>query len=538
VSTIRLAVVGDALLDRDVEGDVRRLAPDAPVPVVDQRAVVVRPGGAGLAALLSARGGHTVRLVTALAPDAAGAELRAALERAGVEVVDVGLDGATPEKIRVRAQGRALLRLDRGGDGGTVGAVTGAARAAIAWADAILVADYGRGVAAESGIREALDRAVAGGVPVVWDPHPRGPQPIAGATLATPNHGEARTFAGAAATGATSDLAAAAKAGEALRTAWGAANVCVTRGADGALLVTGASTPLVIPAQRVPVGDPCGAGDRFASRAAEALGTGAPVPEAVTAAVTAASAFVAAGGASAIGALRRDRPHAAAPDPRAVPRAGSCAPRGRADGPGVVERVRAQGGTVVATGGCFDLLHPGHVHTLQAARALGDCLVVCLNSDASVRRLKGPSRPVQSQDDRAAVLTALGCVDAVVVFDEDTPTEVLRTIRPEVWVKGGDYAVADLPEAAVLAEWGGRAAVLPFVAGRSTTRLIEEASLHAVRRPDRHRARRHHQQPAGRARHRHRHRRRLRPGPRGRRQGRRRRRHAGRARPRRAGGRP
>jgi D-beta-D-heptose 7-phosphate kinase/D-beta-D-heptose 1-phosphate adenosyltransferase len=135
---------------------------------------------------------------------------------------------------------------------------------------------------------------------------------------------------------------------------------------------------------------------------------------------------------------------------------------------------------VVATGGCFDLLHPGHVRTLQAARALGDCLVVCLNSDDSVRRLKGPRRPVVAQDDRAAVLLALGCVDAVEIFDEDTPSAVLARLRPDLWVKGGDYAVRDLPEAAVLASWGGRALVLPFLEGRSTTRLIEEAALHAV----------------------------------------------------------
>jgi D-beta-D-heptose 7-phosphate kinase/D-beta-D-heptose 1-phosphate adenosyltransferase len=146
----------------------------------------------------------------------------------------------------------------------------------------------------------------------------------------------------------------------------------------------------------------------------------------------------------------------------------------------LLARVRAREGTVVATGGCFDLLHPGHVATLRAARALGDCLLVCLNSDRSVRRLKGPSRPIVAEDDRSAVLSALGCVDAVVVFDEDTPAEILRALRPDVWVKGGDYAAADLPEAAVLAEWGGRAVVLPFVEGRSTTRLIEEAQLHAV----------------------------------------------------------
>jgi D-beta-D-heptose 7-phosphate kinase / D-beta-D-heptose 1-phosphate adenosyltransferase len=137
--------------------------------------------------------------------------------------------------------------------------------------------------------------------------------------------------------------------------------------------------------------------------------------------------------------------------------------------------VRAAGGTVVATGGCFDLLHAGHVRALEAARALGDCLIVCLNSDASVARLKGPDRPLVGQDDRAAVLAALRCVDAVVVFDEDDPRAILADLRPHLWAKGGDYAAAELPEAATLAEWGGRAVVVPYVAGRSTTRLIQEA---------------------------------------------------------------
>jgi D-beta-D-heptose 7-phosphate kinase / D-beta-D-heptose 1-phosphate adenosyltransferase len=141
----------------------------------------------------------------------------------------------------------------------------------------------------------------------------------------------------------------------------------------------------------------------------------------------------------------------------------------------VISRVRARGGTVVATGGCFDLLHAGHVHTLQAARSLGDCLIVCLNSDVSVRSIKGSDRPLVPEEDRAAVLGALDCVDAVVLFDEDTPWAVLNSLRPDVFAKGGDYEVSDLPEARLLASWGGRAVVLPYVAGRSTTRLIEEA---------------------------------------------------------------
>jgi rfaE bifunctional protein nucleotidyltransferase chain/domain len=133
----------------------------------------------------------------------------------------------------------------------------------------------------------------------------------------------------------------------------------------------------------------------------------------------------------------------------------------------------------VATGGCFDVLHAGHVGMLRAARALGDCLIVCLNSDASVRRLKGPDRPLVGQDDRAAVLAALACVDAVAVFEEDDPRAILRELRPHLWAKGGDYAIAELPEAETLAEWGGRAVLVPYVAGRSTTRLIDEARRRA-----------------------------------------------------------
>ena len=143
--------------------------------------------------------------------------------------------------------------------------------------------------------------------------------------------------------------------------------------------------------------------------------------------------------------------------------------------PGPAARVRAAGGTVVATGGCFDLLHAGHVRALRAARALGDCLIVCLNSDASVRRLKGPDRPLVEQGDRAAVLAGLACVDAVAVFGEDDPRTILRALRPHVWAKGGDYAATELPEAAVLAEWGGRAVIVPYVAGRSTSGLIDAA---------------------------------------------------------------
>ena len=468
-----LVVVGDALLDRDVEGDVERLCPDAPVPVLDERRARVRPGGAALAAALAAADGYEVTLVTALADDEPARELAAALGGRGVELVDVGLRGPTPEKVRFRTAGRALVRLDRGGPGGAIGAPPAAARAAIEWADAVLVSDYGRGLAAEPELRQALRRA-ADRIPLVWDPHPRGAVPVPGAALATPNEAEATAFAGETPGGA----AAAIRCATALVERWRARAVCVTRGSGGAVLAAPPDGPMAVPARRV-AGDTCGAGDRFAVSAALAMAAGEGAGAAVRSAVAAATTFVAGGGAGEAlpgpdGARAPAERRSAGSAPVGTPGRAAVTEELPPDPLEVVAAVRARGGTVVATGGCFDLLHTGHVLTLEAARGLGDCLVVCLNSDASVRRLKGSRRPLVPETDRAAVLRALECVDAVTVFDEDTPAQALERLRPDVFAKGGDYRVDELPERAVLERWGGRAVVLPYVQGRSTTRLIEE----------------------------------------------------------------
>jgi rfaE bifunctional protein nucleotidyltransferase chain/domain len=462
-----LVVVGDALLDLDLDGRAERLAPDAPVPVVDDPTERPRPGGAALAATLAAlQDRREVVLVTALARDEPGATLRQLLALAGVAVVDLGLAGATAEKIRVRADGRSLLRLDRGSGRGRIGPLGDAGRRAIAGAAALLVSDYGRGLAAEPEVRAALAGRHAR-VPLVWDPHPKGPDPVPGARLATPNRPEAALFA-AEVTG--DGLAAVTARARLLAERWWAAGVAVTLGPSGALLVQGGGAPLVVPASAAPGGDPCGAGDRFASAAAGLLADGALPSEAVGGAVAAATAFVAAGGAATAGS-----PPGAADAGRGGPAAaagGTALERAQT----LAARVRAQGGTVVATGGCFDLLHAGHVATLRSARALGDCLLVCLNSDGSVRRLKGPERPLVPQTDRIAVLEALDCVDVVVPFDERTPEALLARLRPDVFAKGGDYTLADLPEAATLAAWGGQAVVLPYLEGRSTTKLIKEVA--------------------------------------------------------------
>jgi D-beta-D-heptose 7-phosphate kinase/D-beta-D-heptose 1-phosphate adenosyltransferase len=449
-----LVVVGDALLDVDLVGTASRLTPDAPVPVVEDVETRERPGGAALAAVIAAAStGREVVLVTPMAGDEGAERLRALLD-GRVRLIGIPAEGGTAVKRLVRVADHSVGRIDSGLPVATLGPLPAAAAAAIRNAAAVLVADYGRGTTAAEDVRAAL--AAAPG-PVVWDPHPRGADPVPSTRLVTPNGAEAARVAAATGVDVPGDgLAAVGAHAEALIRTWGVGAVAVTLGARGALLSYGEGAPLVIPAVPVAGGDPCGAGDSFAGAAALALADGAVTGEAVAAAVAAASAFVARGGASGWDADDR-------PEPNFVAEPGV---------DGLLARVRAAGGTVVATGGCFDLLHPGHIATLRAARGLGDCLVVCINSDASVRRLKGPSRPLVTATDRARVLEALEFVDAVVVFDEDTPAEVLDRLRPDVWAKGGDYAGADLPEAAVLRGWGGQAVVLPYLDGHSTTALV------------------------------------------------------------------
>ncbi len=455
-----LVVVGDAFLDRDLDGTVTRLAPDAPVPVVEGVLDRARPGGAGLSAALAAAGTREVLLVAALGTDPAGDRLRELLAGAGVRLLDLGLPGETPQKVRVRADGRGLLRVDLADEVRVPGEPADATLAVLDDAAAVLVSDYGRGVSAQPRLRDALTR-VARRVPLVWDPHPRGAAPTPGVRLATPNLAELARLVPDDHGSALSAVAARARM---LRERWSVTALAVTMAERGALVVMADGSPLVVPALSARSGDPCGAGDRFAATATAELADGGLVSAAVTAAVASASAFVAAGGASQVNLspLRSAATSGALldEDPSAVELAAA---------------VRARGGTVVAAGGCFDLLHAGHVAYLQAARSLGDCLVVCLNSDSSTRRLKGPDRPLVPERDRAAVLASLECVDAVELFDEDTPLAALDRLRPHLFAKGGDYALADLPEAALLQSWGGQAVTLPYLDGRSTTALVKEA---------------------------------------------------------------
>ncbi|MBW9215197.1 adenylyltransferase/cytidyltransferase family protein [Mumia sp. zg.B53] len=460
--TPRVLVVGEAMLDVDLDGRASRLSPDAPVAVVDDPVERPRPGGAALAAALAASDGARVVLATPLGNDADADRLRALLPPE-VEVVALPSDGGTPVKRRVLAAGQVLVRLDTGGTSGSWETPPADLEAAVSAADAVLVADYGRGLTSLPALRELVARA-AERVPVVWDPHPRGGRPADNTWLCLPNQSELARLDGSEPTG----IGEVGDAARRVRERLGTRALAVTLGERGALLVQGDAPPAVFVVDPVRGEDTCGAGDRFAASATVRLARGDLMSEAVEHAARAAAGFVAAGGATAYGADATPTPSDDVPSHHD----GSTARD-------TVARVRAGGGVVVATGGCFDLLHAGHVATLQAARRLGDCLVVLLNSDASVRGLKGPGRPLVPARDRARVLASLACVDAVVVFEEDRPDAALQEIRPDLWVKGGDYAGGPLPEQQVLDRWGGRSMVLPYLSGRSTTGLVAAANRNA-----------------------------------------------------------
>lgn len=460
MSTGPMVIVGDSLLDIDIEGTADRLSPDAPVPVVDVRRSWHRPGGAGLAALIAAQASEEVVLITAMAADDAGEVLRDLLDPV-LDVRPLQLRGSTVCKTRVSATGVPMVRLDTG-DGRAEGAlIPPAVIEALAQASAIVVSDYGRGVTSLPSLRERLTHRAAQ-VPLVWDPHPAGAEPVPGCALVTPNAAEAARFS------QTDDLGIQASR---LCDRWEAQAVAITRGDRGASVTeresrTTSTVPLLDRRARLRP-DTCGAGDAFATAAAEALRAGADAHAAVRAAVDWAAAYVNAGAAASFSTAARNA---------FLP--GSDTSSERSDPFELADRIRRTSGRLVATGGCFDLLHRGHVSLLERARALGDALIVCLNSDSSIRQAKGPSRPVVGQEDRARVLHALAAVDGVVIFDEETPAALLAKLQPDIWVKGTDYANRPMPEAAVIRQFGGQIVLVPVVPGYSTSRLVDTATLH------------------------------------------------------------
>ncbi len=466
----RVVVVGDALLDGWLSGPARRLGRDGPVPVVELADSRTAPGGAGNAAANLAALGARTDLVAVLGDDAGGAELRALLDAAGVGTAHCTTEPgrATAVKRRLMAAGQPVARYDAGPTRPprprTVAALVTGLEAALAEpADAVVVADYGLG-ALDGRVRDALSRLRERIPLLVVDAHALDGWAALRPDVVTPSLAEAAALIGAAepATGRADWVLG--RRAELTRAA-GGAEVLVTLDVDGALRLPAAPGE---PAQRTvacpgPESRACGAGDTFTAVTAAARAAGIGPEQALVLAQCAADVVVGEDGTAVCttGALTA---RLAARD-----RGGLLTHR---DLLAVVEEHRRHGSRIVFTNGCFDVLHRGHVAYLRQARALGDVLIVALNDDDSVARLKGPERPVNPLEDRAGVVGAIECVDLVTSFSQDTPAELIEAVRPDVYTKGGDYTPQMLPETPIVERLGGEVRVLDYLSDHSTSAIV------------------------------------------------------------------
>lgn len=458
-------VVGDLMLDEYVMGAVERISPEAPVPVVRVRDTEHRLGGAANVARQVATLGAKVSLAGVIGQDATGDDFLRLCEASNIDtraVVRVP-ERRTTRKLRVLGHSQQLLRLDWEdaqpcAPQATVRMISKLAEGPRP--DAIILSDYAKGVLTPETIASVT--ALRGEGPVVVDPKHKDFTRYRGATTITPNLRELEAAAGQ--TLDADDSAAIAAAARPLAQAAGLEAMVVTLGDRGMLVVPVVGQDTAVPAIQRAVYDVTGAGDTAISVLTLSLAASASLLSAAQLANAAAGVSVGQIGAVAVDAPSIRDALSARPDGKIL---------GRAD---LVTRAatwRMAGKRIVFTNGCYDLLHAGHLSLLSQAAKLGDILVLAINSDASVRRLKGPERPLVPQEDRAAVLAALGFVDAVTIFDEDTPLEVLQAVRPHVLVKGGDYKIEQVVGRELMEASGGRVVLVPLTPEKSTTALVE-----------------------------------------------------------------
>jgi D-beta-D-heptose 7-phosphate kinase/D-beta-D-heptose 1-phosphate adenosyltransferase len=468
--------VGDLMLDDFVYGEVSRISPEAPAPVIAVNRSEIVIGGAGNVARNIAAIGARCHFVGVIGTDEAAHVLTEALRREPLVDTHLVTDSTRPTTRKVRFVSEHfsthLLRADWeialpvAVD--VEQEIIDKALAALPMSGIVVLSDYAKGVLTGRVIREIIAAATAAGKPVVVDPKSSDFSIYRGTTLLTPNRKE---LAEATRRHAASDAEIEEAAREAMLMA-GCEAVLVTRSENGMSLVARDEKPIHVPAHAVKVRDVSGAGDTVAAVFAVALAAGAGWELSLRAANAAAAVVVGKRGTATVSLaeLRGQMlPHAslAAEEKIVVD---------PAEFDECIRRWRRQGLRVGFTNGCFDLLHPGHIHVLTAARAACDRLVVGLNSDASVRRLKGDTRPVQDERARAQVLAALEAVDLVTLFGEDTPLELIKRVRPDVLVKGGDYARQEVVGGDLVEAAGGEVILVDLLAGHSTTTLIDRSS--------------------------------------------------------------
>ena len=477
---IRVLVVGEAMLDTYLEGGVSGVCREAPVPVVEVAEQHDLPGGAANAAANASGLGADVSFLSVVGDDAEAVLLRDALERNGVPAGDllVAPGRRTLAKQRVVAAGQIVVRFDRGTtqplERDVERSFAERLRALARASDAILVSDYDYGILTP-GVREALAE-LARERPTILVVDAKDPSAYRHVrpTAVKPNYQEAARLLGLADPPRREDgWSSWQRYGDEILERTGAEIAAVTLDTDGAIVFERGRPAYRTYARPANNADATGAGDTFASTFALALAARAETPAAADLASAAAGVVVAGHGTRVCTAeaLRE----AVAGGEKELRDASQLAAR--------IRLYRDQGRRIVFTNGCFDILHQGHIACLSRAKSLGDVLVVAVNSDDSVRRLKGPGRPINSLADRMQVLAALSSVDHVVAFDEETPARLIAVARPDVFVKGGDYAVETLPEANLVEELGGEVRIVPYVEDRSTTSVIERVRARRERPP-------------------------------------------------------
>ncbi len=460
-------VVGDAMLDRYVYGAVHRVSPEAPIPILTVERDVAMPGGAGNVVRNLTALGAAVAFVSVVGDDQAGSDLTGLIGgQPNVEPWLLVQGGrSTTTKTRYIAQGQQLLRADHEETQAIheklADRLVRITQDAMLATSVTVLSDYRKGVLAGDVPARIIAAARAAGRIVVVDPKGPDYSRYAGADLITPNRREL-----AEATGAKIETEAAlVAAAQALRIAHDFRAVLVTRSEDGMTLVTDSAVHH-FPAEAAEVFDVSGAGDTVLATLAAGLAAGLDLPTAVRLSNIAAGIVVGKVGTAV--ARESDILAALTPQGGALRKVVT-----REQAAEQAERWRQRGWRVGFTNGCFDLLHPGHVHLLEQARSQCDRLVVGLNSDASVRRLKGPTRPIQHEAARAAVLASVAAVDLVCIYDEDTPEETLRAVRPDLLVKGSDYTIDTVVGADFVQSYGGRILLADLLPGFSTTATVQ-----------------------------------------------------------------
>ncbi len=462
----RIAVIGDIMLDRFIWGDVNRISPEAPVPVVHVRNETYAPGGAGNTAANVASLGGTPLLIGLAGRDTAGDILLSQLKKHNIDTKNIlqikGLK--TTEKIRIVGLGQQLARIDYEQgirpDKKTTDTLLARFRQMLKSLDAVIISDYTKGAVSRRLATNIISLCIKNKKPVIADPKPASIGFYKSATLVTPNSSEATKITGIV--GGT-DSAVKKKAGS-ISKALGT-NVLITRGKKGMLLFNKDGTAASFQTRAREVYDVSGAGDTVVAVLGLCLASGTGLEKACMLANYAAGIAVGKLGTSSVSLTEM----------ASVINKTNLKTRSIDELNAIVRRLRQNNRKVVWTNGCFDLLHVGHIRYLREAKSLGDVLIIGVNSDSSVRKLKGKKRPIISEKERTEILSSLEFVDYLLIYDDETATRFLKELRPDFFVKGGDYTMESLDkgERKAVESYGGKIVLIPPIRDRSTTNVIK-----------------------------------------------------------------